>query len=706
MEDKCCSTQLIDGDGNFNVTGLDKYLKRVELEKCGISYAVVSIMGPQSSGKSTLLNHLFQTNFKEMDAFEGRSQTTKGIWMAQGVGINPLTIVMDIEGTDGRERGEDDTAFEKQSALFALAVSDIVLMNMWGHDIGREHGANKPLLKIVFQVMMRVFTPRKTTLMFVIRDKTQTPLEKLKNQIQVDTQKIWDSVPKPQAHNTLLSDFFRVEVIALSSWEDKQEEFETQVFDLRQRFFHSIAPGGLAGDRSGAVPASGFPISAQHIWKVIKENKDLDLPSHKVMVATVLCEEIANEKCAGFTLNQDWLLLEKASKSGPVKGFGRKLSSILGSCLSEYDEETVYFDEGVRTEKKKHVEDKLLQLVQPAFQSILRHLRSGSLEKFKEAFEKALKNRERFSDAACRVKQSVLDIFDNELADSVVDQANWDTFEARSKLDRDLAEHITSIRASKLGGLTSDYEAKLNESLSTPVEALLKHSNSKTWESIRNLLKQQTQSAASGLATDLSDFDLDEELTKNMLAKLKDYARGVVEAKAKKLAGMVQILIKDRFMTSFKPDGGSLVWTEGDDVEKITVSTLSKSLELLSALAAIRLDEESDDVKELLTDALLKDSSCDTILIAMAKSTWEKVSPSKTLITPVQCKSVWERFQEEIKDTVNRAFYKYNPLKREANTGHTWKFWVSRGLSVGGTVAIMVGQGLKGLSSFVGNSEN
>nr|GMD32298.1 protein ROOT HAIR DEFECTIVE 3-like [Ipomoea batatas] len=95
--------------------------------------------------------------------------------MARCVGIEPCTLVMDLEGTDGRERGEDDTAFEKQSALFALAVSDIVLINMWCHDIGREQAANKPLLKTVFQVMMRLFSPRKTTLLFVIRDKTRTP---------------------------------------------------------------------------------------------------------------------------------------------------------------------------------------------------------------------------------------------------------------------------------------------------------------------------------------------------------------------------------------------------------------------------------------------------------------------------------------------------------------------------------------------------
>ena len=55
-----------------------------------------------------------------------------------------------------------------------------------------------------------------------------------------------------------------------------------QVQQLRQRFANSIAPGGLAGDRRGVVPASGFLFSSQQIWKIIRENKDLDLPAHKV----------------------------------------------------------------------------------------------------------------------------------------------------------------------------------------------------------------------------------------------------------------------------------------------------------------------------------------------------------------------------------------------------------------------------------------
>ena len=99
--------------------------------------------------------HLLQfgTTFTEMDALRGRNQTTKGIWFAKSNKVTePVTMVMDLEGSDGRERGEDDTSFERQSSLFALAVADILLVNMWAKDIGRESGSGKPLLKTIFQV--------------------------------------------------------------------------------------------------------------------------------------------------------------------------------------------------------------------------------------------------------------------------------------------------------------------------------------------------------------------------------------------------------------------------------------------------------------------------------------------------------------------------------------------------------------------------
>jgi hypothetical protein len=95
-----------------------------------------------------------------------RRQTTKGIWMSKNKregaagpedhSMADNILVMDVEGTDGRERGEDQD-FERKSALFALATSEVLIVNIWEHQVGLYQGANMGLLKTVFEVNMQLF---------------------------------------------------------------------------------------------------------------------------------------------------------------------------------------------------------------------------------------------------------------------------------------------------------------------------------------------------------------------------------------------------------------------------------------------------------------------------------------------------------------------------------------------------------------------
>lgn len=89
-------------------------------------------------------------------------------------------------------------------------------------------------------------------------------------------------------------------------------------------------------------------------------------------------------------------------------------------------------------------------------------------------------------------------------------------------------------------------QSTLNESLSGPVEALLDGANNETWAAIRRLLERETELAVSGLANSLTGFDMDEETRNNMLKSLEDYARSLVETKAKEEAARVLIRMKDR----------------------------------------------------------------------------------------------------------------------------------------------------------------
>ncbi|XP_031745912.1 protein ROOT HAIR DEFECTIVE 3 homolog 2 isoform X2 [Cucumis sativus] len=625
-----------------------------------------------NEGKSTLLNHLFHTNFREMDAYKGRVQTTKGIWVAKCVATEPCTIAMDLEGTDGRERGEDDTTFEKQSALFALAVSDIVLINIWCHDIGREHAANRPLLKTVFEVMMRLFSPRKTTLLFVIRDKTKTPFRNLESILREDIQKIWKAVHKPDSlKNTPLSEFFNVEIFALSSYEEKERKFKEEVAQLRQWFFRSISPGGLAGDRRGVIPASGFSFSAQQIWKVIKENKDLNLPAHKVMVASVRCEEIANEKFSRLTTDERWLTLEAEVKKGPVQGFGKKLSSILEFYFNEYDTEAEFFDEEVKNAKRNQMVSRVLEFVYPSYVVMLGHLRSKASEDFKKRFERSLNDGEGFASTVRKCTKICMLEFDQGSADAAVQQANWDPSKFREKLCQDIDRHALSIQNEKLSGMIASYEKRLTEALSQPVRSLLEASGKDAWASIRKILQHETEITVSKFSADIAGFELDKDKVDNMVQNLRNHSRNVVENRAREEANNVLMHMKDRFSTIFYHDNDSLprTWTGEEDIKTITKDARAASLKILSVLAAIRLDEKPDTIENILTSSLMNEgvATCGSSSDPLASSTWEKVLEKDTLITPVQCKSLWRQFKAETEYMVTQAITAQEAYKRRNN---------------------------------------
>ncbi|KAI7506267.1 hypothetical protein KC367_g260 [Hortaea werneckii] len=240
--------QIIDQDKQFN-QNLPAYLQVEGVTRAGFNYHLISVFGSQSTGKSTLLNYLFGTQFGVMNEQE-RRQTTKGIWMSKNkkehaqdsAKMAENILVMDVEGTDGRERGEDQD-FERKSALFALATSEVLIVNIWEHQVGLYQGANMGLLKTVFEVNLQLFlkdaksVPR-SLLFFVIRDHLgTTPLGNLKQTLMQDLERIWAGLSKPPGHEkSKIGDYFDFAFVALPHKILQPEKFEQEVQKLGARF--------------------------------------------------------------------------------------------------------------------------------------------------------------------------------------------------------------------------------------------------------------------------------------------------------------------------------------------------------------------------------------------------------------------------------------------------------------------------------------
>ena len=75
----------------------------------------------------TIIYFLYVLEYLQWSSFalcflQYRTQTTKGIWMEREGGIEPCTLVMDLEGTDGRERGEVMLFLHSKNKFYALTL--------------------------------------------------------------------------------------------------------------------------------------------------------------------------------------------------------------------------------------------------------------------------------------------------------------------------------------------------------------------------------------------------------------------------------------------------------------------------------------------------------------------------------------------------------------------------------------------------------
>ncbi|XLU69775.1 hypothetical protein S245_028828, partial [Arachis hypogaea] len=197
----------------------------------------------------------------------------------------------------------------------------------------------------------------------------------------------------------------------------------------------------IARDSNGVVPASDFPYSCRKIWEMIKADKDLDLPSHKVMLATVRCEEIVREKYKAA--KEELHELEEDMKRSPTE-FLNRLSSQIDTCLSEYDAETTYYHEGPRSTFKIELKEKLLdQLFKPALESAFELIRSIILDDFKQTFQNALLNQVEDFCAVASCIEASLSNFDKPcpVADVVIEMTNEHKIGVRKVL---LCDMVTS----------------------------------------------------------------------------------------------------------------------------------------------------------------------------------------------------------------------------------------------------------------------
>ncbi|KAF6761240.1 protein SEY1 [Ephemerocybe angulata] len=603
--------QVVNEDKTFT-SELTGQIERWGLRDSGFNYNIVAVFGSQSTGKSTLLNRLFGTTFDVMDETR-RQQTTKGIWMCRGKDMSAM--VMDVEGTDGRERGEDQD-FERKSALFSLASSEVLIVNMWEHQVGLYQGANMSLLKTVFEVNLGLFGKKtldgsRTLLLFVIRDHVgATPLANLQATLIADLNRIWDTLSKPdELKDRQLSDYFDLAFTTLPHKILVPDKFEADVKTLRKRFTDKSDPGYVFKPQyHKRIPADGVAMYMSNIWEQVQTNKDLDLPTQQELLAQFRCDEISAGALAEF--NEQAKSQKRPIESGRVvEGLGALMKNWRAQALTRYDRDASRYHKGVYTRKRGDLISVIDSTLSPLFLGQLKNAHKSCLVTFKKELLDGLKGDDySFGDVVTKATKNCEETFTSVAKEALIEDTDWnweDELEVIKEETRGIADQCRKDETKKM---VNQIERNVKKLISEPVEIQLSKPSTVMWDGVLKTFKEVLAKAEATYLAKAKSFNCTEEENTAALAALRKRSWIVLRGKIEEQTADQVLLgkLRGHFEEQFRYDeqGVPRVWKPEDDIDGAFVKAKEQTLELVPLYSRIKpsdpslefiLDDESSD---------------------------------------------------------------------------------------------------------------
>ena len=323
-----------------------------------------------------------------------RGQTTKGVWVAAD--YRSKILIIDCEGTDSKSRSEQDRGkFEHSSSLFALAMSDILIINMWTSDVGRYTASNYGVLKIVFEMNLKLFeqkTAKKIIIFLRDFDPTRNRKDKIEGLILEDIHKIWKDIKIPEKYaGKGPENFFSFEFITLPHLIYREKDFKEEIENLRKRLVKD-SPNYFFSNLSSIknVPADGLKQYVTQIWTDIMNEKDLDIPSQREMLANYRCNEIKNQILSSY--DKQFKEIYKLSAEKDIPNFKDICTDLKNKICEEYEKKSCNYDNKVFLNIHKQLEEQISQKLYICFMNQTKRL-IPLLQKFmRDELQKQLQN--------------------------------------------------------------------------------------------------------------------------------------------------------------------------------------------------------------------------------------------------------------------------------------------------------------------------
>ena len=386
-----------------------------------------------------------------MDSSIRRGQTTKGVWIAAD--FNSKVLIIDCEGTDSKSRTEEDRGkFEHSSSLFSLAMSDILIINMWTSDVGRYTASNYGVLKIVFEMNLKLFeqkTAKKIIIFLRDFDPDRNRKDKIESLILEDIHKIWKEIKIPEKFaGKGPENFFSFEFITLPHLIYKKDDFDKEIDNLRKRldknnekYFFS----NLSSIKN--VPADGLKQYVNQIWKDILNDKDLDIPSQREMLANYRCTEIKNNILNLY--DKEIKDLIKSSSEKNIENIKDIFLDIKNRICNEYEKQASNYVEKVYKNIYEQLLDQLSKKLYICFSNQTKRL-IPLIQKFmREELQKKLANIDDNNDDYITIANNLKHKYLTQLINKLESKKAFDSWNNSEKAFENLFDEIIEDQKNK-----------------------------------------------------------------------------------------------------------------------------------------------------------------------------------------------------------------------------------------------------------------
>ncbi|KAJ4286367.1 Dynamin-like GTPase that mediates homotypic ER fusion [Collariella sp. IMI 366227] len=580
---KCVQTRGFQASGQqtdnalSRSSNLNDYLTETRVAEAGFNYHLVSVFGSQSTGKSTLLNHLFGTEFNVMSESQ-RRQTTKGIWMSKNKRA-------------GAANNMADRLSQTRSLLF-----------------------------------------------FVIRDHIgNTPLANLRDTLIQDLTRIWSTISKPQGlENSKIEDYFDFAFAALPHKILQPDKFIQEVDNLSTRFAtghraskdldQEFTGGVFLPEYHRRIPADGLSLYASGIWDQIVHNKDLDLPTQQELLAQFRCDEIAREVLTHFDAvvvpleEQQAEATRQGRTSSVIPDLGATGAAAREKCVAQFETQASRYHRGVYAVKRAELESKIDTRLKALYHAQLSAAHKAGVAAFSDAVTNAVKAGQKaggayeFAEIVDKQKKKTLEIFKKEAQSLLIQGVAWTNFKPQYRMfEKELDEVSARLRKEEMRRLAIRVERWVKSRLGDAVglefnklgsgrggsgapEAGEKPATEKDlWDRVWAAFVGVVKEAETRFADRAKSFEASAEEVEVGLWRLRRKSWVALREKIEEEMMESNILMKlrENFEDKFRYDdeGVPRIWRPTDDIEGVYTRARESTLALIPLLARFRLAE-------------------------------------------------------------------------------------------------------------------